>query len=395
MSAPFNPLAATIAADPYPDYGRLVRERPFARDTDLGLWVAASAEAVEATLLHPALRVRPVAEPVPRALVGTTAGEVFGRLVRMNDGERHCPWKSAISSALATLDLGALAGHAARWAPRTLAAAETTDDGARVDALAFRLPALALGAWLGVGDAALPAVAADAAALATSFGPAATPEAIEHGSRAAARLLDAVERLLAEGRARGALQALATATEHSGVEAQRTLIANAVGFLTQAYEATAGLIGNTLLALAREPAARGTRGRRADLAACVAEVARFDSPVHNTRRFAGEPCMLLGHQLATGDTVLVLLAAANRDPAVNPDPDRFEVGRAAPRMFTFGAGVHACPGAALATTLAAVAVEAILDAGIEPEALERRFTYRSAQNTRVPLFAGAAQRGAA
>jgi hypothetical protein len=42
MSAPFNPLAATIAADPYPDYARLVRERPFARDTDLGLWVAAS-----------------------------------------------------------------------------------------------------------------------------------------------------------------------------------------------------------------------------------------------------------------------------------------------------------------------------------------------------------------
>jgi heme-degrading monooxygenase HmoA len=185
--------------------------------------------------------------------------------------------------------------------------------------------------------------------------------------------VNAVEQRLADGPARGVLQSLAIAAERSGVEARRTLIANAVGFLTQAYEATAGLIGNTLLALAREPAARGARGRRADLAACVAEVARFDSPVHNTRRFTGEPCMLLGHQLATGDTVLVLLAAANRDPAVNPEPDRFEPGRAAPRMFTFGAGVHACPGAALATALAAVAVEAILDAGIEPEALERRF----------------------
>ena len=93
--------------------------------------------------------------------------------------------------------------------------------------------------------------------------------------------------------------------------------------------------------------------------------------------------------------MLVLLAAANRDPAVNPEPDRFDAWRTAPRMFTFGAGVHACPGAALATTLAAVAIEWILDAGIDPDALALRFAYRTAQNTRVPLFASSAAPGVA
>ena len=53
------------------------------------LWVASGAQLVEEVLSHPALRVRPLAEPVPAAIAGGSAGEVFGALVRMNDGARH------------------------------------------------------------------------------------------------------------------------------------------------------------------------------------------------------------------------------------------------------------------------------------------------------------------
>ena len=48
-----DPIAAVIAADPYPFYARLVAERPLYRDEELGMWVASSATAVEAVLSHP------------------------------------------------------------------------------------------------------------------------------------------------------------------------------------------------------------------------------------------------------------------------------------------------------------------------------------------------------
>jgi cytochrome P450 len=82
----------------------------------------------------------------------------------------------------------------------------------------------------------------------------------------------------------------------------------------------------------------------------------------------------------------VLLAAANRDPAANPDPARFDAERAAPRIFTFGHGGHACPGAVIATTIAAAGVEALLEAGVTLTPFAERITYRPSGNIRVPLL---------
>src|ERR1700730_9947136 len=98
---PSDPIAAVTHRDPYPYYARLVAERPLYFDPDLGLWVASSAEAVAAVLASERCRVRPPAEPVPAAIAGTPAGEVFRRLVRMTDGEAHGPLKQAVSAALA------------------------------------------------------------------------------------------------------------------------------------------------------------------------------------------------------------------------------------------------------------------------------------------------------
>lgn len=72
LEAP-DPIAAATHPDPYPYYARLVAERPFHRDPVLGLWVASSAAAVTAVLTNPACRVRPRAEPIPPALLGTPA----------------------------------------------------------------------------------------------------------------------------------------------------------------------------------------------------------------------------------------------------------------------------------------------------------------------------------
>src|SRR5262249_59727337 len=102
-----------------------------------------------------------------------------------------------------------------------------------------------------------------------------------------------------------------------------TVVANRIGYLSQAYEATAGLIGNTLVALGRHDEARDrAASERGYLTAVIREVARHDPPVQNTRRFLAGSGSVAGQDMADGDAVLVVVGAANRDPAANQHPER-------------------------------------------------------------------------
>ena len=95
----------------------------------------------------------------------------------------------------------------------------------------------------------------------------------------------------------------------------------------------------------------------------------------------------MGCGVGRGDAVLVLLAAANRDPSANPAPHRFDLAREWRRTYTFGSGAHACPGVRFAVTIAVAAVSHVLVAGIDLEPLAAP-RYRPSPNTRVPDFIG-------
>jgi cytochrome P450 len=146
------------------------------------------------------------------------------------------------------------------------------------------------------------------------------------------------------------------------------------------------LIGNTLVALAERPALREATRTPDTLRAVTREVSRHDAPVQNTRRFLAEAAEIAGHALRPGDGVLVVLGAANRDPAANANPEAFDLDRSARRCFTFGAGVHACPGEDLAVAIATEGVRWLLGSGIQAEALVRNRRYRPLANVRSPVF---------
>ena len=143
-------------------------------------------------------------------------------------------------------------------------------------------------------------------------------------------------------------------------------------------------IGNSIVALQAQPGLwHALRAAPERVAALVREASRFDAAVQNTRRFVAEPTRVAGVQLAAGDTILLLLAAANRDPALHARPDAFELDRADYRNYGFGHGLHACPGQALACCIATVAVQALL-----PCLDSRPLTwhYRPSLNARIPVF---------
>lgn len=165
------------------------------------------------------------------------------------------------------------------------------------------------------------------------------------------------------------------------------LIANLIGLLSQTCEATAGLIGNSLIAFQRHPDLfEGIPATPQLVADWVAEVARYDSPVQNTRRFVARRCTIGDSVLEAGDTILLLLAAANRDPCANPDPDSFLLKRTQRRTFSFGSGRHQCPGQQLALAIASEVVSAFLQRQPASSARVYRWRYLPSLNGRVPQF---------
>lgn len=354
MTEPADPIAAATHEDPYPYYAALA-QRGLHRHPSLGLWIAASAPDVTAVLTHPACRVRPTAEPVPANLLGSPAADIFRHLVRMNDGAGHCPLKQAVGATLGALDLATVAAQAADCAGRL-----ATDD---ISDFAFRLPAHTVAALLGAAAADWDEIAACTGAFVRCI-TGGTDAEIAAGIRAAGRLLD----LLSALPAGGLLARLGEAAGRLGCGNPAVVLANGIGFLSQAYEATAGLIGNGMVALGRGRPGADQAGTPGEI---LRWVERYDPPVQNTRRFLAADATVAGQALRAGDAILVVLAAASRDLDES-------------RSFTFGRGVHACPGEAIALIIAAAGLTRLIETGIKPA---RGFAYRRSGNTRIPLFA--------
>jgi cytochrome P450 len=129
----------------------------------------------------------------------------------------------------------------------------------------------------------------------------------------------------------------------------RELISNVIFLFAAGHETTANLIGNSLLALWQHP--RELAAVRADptlLPQALDEFVRYGAPVQIVARTASADMDIGGKTIAKGDFLMGCLGAANRDPAVFPDPHRLDLARRHVRPLSFGGGIHYCIGAQLA-----------------------------------------------
>ncbi|MED5620335.1 cytochrome P450 [Ideonella sp. BN130291] len=321
--------------DPYPFYADLRARHPDGLffDEEQALWVACSAAAVDAALQAPELVVRPPAEAVPRALRGRPSGQVFGGLMRMNEGQAHQQPKAEALPFLARLEAALPAAvqqvMAAGFSPRRQP----------IDELLFDAPLGLLAALLGLPAGQWRPTARAVRRLVAAWSPMADHAAHHAGDAAANELLAAFDGQV-----------------------------NRIGFFTQTCDATAGLIGNALVAWQRDAAA-------AFDVPWLQDTARQDPAVQNTRRWATAPVRLCGQALQPGDAMLVLLASANHD-TVAPQSG-----------FGWGRGRHACPGERLSQAMAIALLRAWRD---EDEHGLHQFTarwhYRPSPNARIPRF---------
>ncbi|WP_052717639.1 cytochrome P450 [Chromobacterium vaccinii] len=359
---PEHALAAAGHPDPYPYYRALVQDG-WRRDEQLGLWLAASRRAVDAVLASTVCRVRPAREPVPAGIAGAPLGEAFGRWLRMSEGDAHARLRTAVGEGLASLPCDEAELTARRLARAFLATGVV--DGLRLDALVDFLPVATLASLLGWPEAALAEAAAGIARVCRALAIDADAAVRERGAEACRTLLTDLAVLSADGWLRRWRDAFA------GLD-DAALYANLLGILFQSRDAGAGLLSAGI--------AWRCEGEwdHADPVEWRARL-RQDPVLHHTRRFVEADVTLAGQTLRAGDQVLVLLAAAARDPAGPAE------------AMDFGGGRHACPGEALALATARGALHALEESRPDWGALGAGVTFAGPPNVRMRRF-GAGER---
>lgn len=353
--------------DPYAVYADLRAAQ--AAGEDLGRIVLDHAD-VRAALADPRTssdRVGAVLSPLGeevRAQVRPVE-KLMRAIVVFRDPPDHSRVRRVLSSAFQGPAVRAqaelVAAETARLVDR-LRAAERPDLHAEVS---YPLPALVVAGLLGIPEAHREAFARWALDLVLVTGSGAlTPELALRMRDDVGELRELLLPLLAERR-RAPGQDLLSALGAAGPGAltDDEVVANALFLMTAGHETATNQLSNAVLALLRHPEQlallQEDPGRWPGAAE---ELIRYDPAVQITARRVTEDGVVGGREVRAGESLVLLLGAANRDPAVFADPDRLDVRRSARGQLGFGHGPHRCLGAALAVLELRVALPVVLAA---------------------------------
>jgi cytochrome P450 len=218
---------------------------------------------------------------------------------------------------------------------------------------AFHLPVIVISEYLGVPveDRELVKEWSDETSR-VFFIRANEPDRRERSQQGLEKLLAYFEPLIEERRRHprdDLISALVRAEERGDLLSHEEVLATCTVLLFAGHETTTNLLANGLLALLRHPDQWDRLRQHPSLVRSAAEeLLRYDGPVKATFRWAKKDTELGGKDIHTGDRMLLILAAANRDPAKYADPDRLDIARQPNPHVALGQGIHVCLGAPLA-----------------------------------------------
>lgn len=230
--------------------------------------------------------------------------------------------------------------------------------------LAFPLPTIVICEMLGVPVEDREQFKGWTRDLARSLDPIVTPEIMAAADHATVAFVDYFRSLIATRRKNPQHDLLSglIATEEQGDRlTEEELLATAILLLGAGHETTMNLIGNGTLALLRNPDQLTKLQRNPTLMpSAVEEFLRYDGSVQMTARTALVDVEIGGKIIAKGVQAIIVLGAANRDPAHFADPDRLDITRPDNRHIVFSYGIHHCLGAPLARVEGQVAINTLL-----------------------------------
>lgn len=371
--------------DPYRLYAAMRAEGAIL-PTRLGNWVTTSHRVCDSVLRDRRLGVRSVESS--RTSAAEAAADDFDlSFLDMNPPD-HTRLRRLVAPAFSPRQMAGYRPRVQAVVARLLDEATGQGEFDLVSAFAAPLPIRVITDLLGIPDVE----AADFARYGAVIGSALDGiQSLAHARRllAARDELTAMFEALFELRRRDpADDVVSTIVAAEGDQIQPAeMVPICVLLLIAGFETTVNLIGNAVVALLdhREQWERLCADPAVLAEAAVEETLRFDSPVQRTARVALEPIDLEGHPVHKDQFVVTLLGAANRDPEVFDDPDRFDIGRpAGPDHLAFSSGIHYCVGQPLARLEASVALQGLAERlpGLRLAGAVRR---RNATTIRGPL----------
>jgi hypothetical protein len=357
-----TPLDERFRADPYPVLARLRAVAPVHEDTQLRRFVYTRHDDV-----YEILRDRDFWSDPRKANPGTFTREFLGSnedeepSMLLMDEPGHRRLRSLVSGSFTPAAVE-------RWRPRIRAVVARVLDGIRgeefdlIAEFAGPVPTVVIAEMLGID----PARHGDFKtwsdqSVTVGFNPFATAEerAVAEAARASLEAFFREEIGARRAHPGDDLISDMLRAESDGERlTEREMVRQCNLLLVAGNVTTTDLIGNGVKALLDHPDQLARLRERPDLIRnAVEEMLRFDSPVVNSGRIANRDIDIGGCPVHRGESLSTSLAAANRDPAVYPHPDRFDIERADTHHQSFGGGRHLCLGAHLAR---AEAQEAIL-----------------------------------
>jgi cytochrome P450 len=361
-----------MLADPYPVYHRHRAAHPVFWVPQLDAWMVTSYEAVSAGLRDSRLssdRFGRVRQRLATKGLDTLIDERTRSMIHV-DAPDHTRLRGLVNKAFTPRAVDAMEGRIQGIIDELLNAVAGHGQFDVIHDLAYPLPVMVIAEMLGVPteDRGQFKKWSDEISVVLSGDVTALPEQVLRQALEARReLTDYFRGIVTQRRQaprQDLLSALVQAEENGGRLTEDELYSTAILLLIAGNETTTNLIGNGLLALLRHPdQMRRTWEDAALVPSTVEEMLRYDSPVQLTTRLAKVDLQIQGGQIQKGQGIYLMLAAANRDPAQFPEPDRFDVARTENKHVAFGAGPHFCLGAPLAR----------LEAQLVIDALRRRF----------------------
>ena len=365
---PINPLLLVGQADPFPIYAQARRDEPVSVLPGFNLWSVTRYEDCVAILKNPEVFSSNGQAYGPElfARTGGLPTEEQAPSMLVQDPPVHTRLRSLVNKAFTSRMVAQLEPRIRAVTDELLAAVAEKGTIDIIEDLATPLPVIMIAEILGVEPERRADFKrwSDALALALGGGLLA-PQVSAEAMAARQEFIDyftyIFERRRAEPREDlvSNLLRLEAAGDHLTPD---EVMAMCILLLVAGNETTTNLIGNAMLAFGEHP--EEYQRLLADpslVPSAVEEVLRFYPPVQATVRFPKRDVEVGGQTIGARQPVVVWLASANRDEAVFPEPDRFDIARAENRHLSFGLGIHFCLGAPLGRQELQISFSTLMD----------------------------------
>ena len=344
-----NPFDAGFRDDPHPALRRL-RERDPVNETPVGIWRLTRYADVDRLLHRTPCGVRTTDGILPGIDESLTGQRMFMLQV---DPPNHPRLRKLVSAAFTPRAIKALRDKIGEVTDACLDTVAPRGEMDVVKDLALPVPSTLICEMMGVPLADRERFTVWTAQATFGLAAAIMPPEVVAQARAAGEALGEYFQGLIAAR-RGALtddilSNLIRAEEAGDRLSSEELLSQAIGLLIAGFETTIGLISNGVHCLLQHPEELARlRKDPALIPTAVDECLRYDGPIVLTPRILHVDAEFGGKTIPKNSMVWSMLAAANRDPEVFADPERFDVGRRPNEHLAFGGGPHFCLGSHLA-----------------------------------------------